>query len=246
MKETSDDTISLRGTGIVSLRQPKKGNRFTLDSLLLADFCQLKPRDRVLEPGTGTGIISLLLAKKFPFIRITALEVQPAAADLCRFNITQNNLDNRIRLVEQPLESTKTLLRSSVFDVIIANPPYTRSGSGRPSPRADRLLSRHEHLTDLHAWLALQTFLKNRGRYVLVFSADRFADVITALRSNKLEPKRIRFVQTYQRVPAHLVLIEARKAAGVGMQILPPLIVHNTGGGYSEEMQKIYGMKQAT
>jgi tRNA1Val (adenine37-N6)-methyltransferase len=243
VKETSDDTISLRGAGIISLRQPKKGNRFTLDSLLLADFCRIKPRDRVLEPGAGVGIISILLAKKFPLIRVTAVEVQPAAADLCRFNIAQNNLAGRICILEHHIKKLKTLFRASPFDVIIANPPYTRSGTGWQSPRTDRLLSRHEHLTDLNAWIALQTFLKNKGRYLLVFSAFRCAEVISALRANKLEPKRIRFVHSYRNIPAHLVLIEAMKSAGVGLQILSPLIVHKAEGEYSEEMQSIYGME---
>ena len=242
MTEMSVDTISLRGAGIVSLYQPKKGNRFTIDSILLSDFCRIKPRDKVFEAGAGTGIISILLAKKFPLIQITAVEIQPATADLCRLNITRNNLDNRISLIEYHIQKLKTLFKSSTFDVIIANPPYTRSGSGRQSPRTDRLLSRHEALVGLNAWLALQEFLKNKGRYIIVISADRLADVITLFRANKLEPKRMRFVHAYKSVPANLVLIEAMKATGVGLQILPPLIVHESGGKYSEEMQMIYGI----
>jgi tRNA1Val (adenine37-N6)-methyltransferase len=235
------DSISLRGAGIVSLVQPDKGNRFTLDSLLLADFCRIKPRDNVLEPGTGTGIVSILLAKKFPHIYITAVEIQPEAAACCRLNIVQNGLNDRITLLEQHIAQLKKLLRSSSLDVIVANPPYTRSGSGRQSPQTGRLVARHEHLASLDAWFDLQVFLKNKGKYILVFPADRFADVIMSLRTHKLEPKRVRFVHPHEGSAANIVLIEAVKSGGPGMNVLPPFILHEQDNRFSQELMKLYG-----
>jgi tRNA1Val (adenine37-N6)-methyltransferase len=240
VKPISADTISLRGAGIVNITQPAKGQRFTLDSILLADFCRIKQRDAVLEPGVGSGIISILLAKKFPLIRIYAVEIQPSAAALCRRNIMENNLDGRIFLLERHLAQLKKSLKPSSFDVIIANPPYTRSGTGKQSPLGERLLSRHDHLADLNSWFDLHVFLKNKGRYIMVISADRFAEAITLLRAHKLEPKRVRLVHPHKNKPANLALIEAVKSAGVGLTVLPSLIVHRSEGGYSEEMQEIY------
>ncbi|MFA5074122.1 MAG: methyltransferase [Nitrospirota bacterium] len=234
------DTISIYGSGVVSVFQPKKGHRMTLDSLLLADFCRIKKQENVLELGTGTGIISLLLAKKFPHIQITAVEVQPGLANLCRKNITQNNLDSRIILLEQNL--TRRMLPSSSFDVIVANPPYVRKGTGKQGTKDERIFSRHDHLGSLSSWLGLQTVLKNKGRYVLIFPASRSAELVSTLISKKLEPKRMRFIHSHEQKPASCVMIEAVKAAGIGLQVLPPLIVHKKDGTYTEEMKKIYAM----
>ena len=228
---------------MVTVAQQKKGHRFTLDSILLADFCRIKPHDRILEPGTGTGIISLLLAKKCPHARITAVEVQTALADLCRQNIIDNGLDDHIILLEQDIRALKGELKTSIFDVIVANAPYTKSGAGRRSPRPERLLSRHDRGTDIAAWLDLRIFLRNKGRYFLVFPADRLSELISSLHMHRLEPKRIRLVHPYKGKPASLVLIEAVMSAGIGLEVLPPLIVHDAGSGYTEEMRHIYDLQ---
>lgn len=234
------DSISLRGADIVRISQQKKGHRFTLDSLLLADFCRIKPRDRILEPGAGTGVISILLAKNHPSVRITAIEMHPPVAELARMNISHNNLTTRITLLEQDIRTLKRSLQPESFDAIIANPPYTKAGSGRRSPSASRQVARHDESADIGAWLDVQYFLKNKGRYNLVFPAARTAELVSLMRAKNLEPKRARFIHPYQGKPASLVLIEAIKAAGSGLDILPPLIVHEHSGAYSEEMKKIY------
>jgi tRNA1Val (adenine37-N6)-methyltransferase len=243
VRTVTRDSISLQGAGVVTIVQQKKGHRFTLDSILLADFCRIKPRDRILEPGSGTGIISLLLAKKYPHVRITAVEIQTALADLCRQNIIDNGLDDHIILIEQDIRALKGELKTSTFDVIVANAPYTKSGAGRQSPRSERLLSRHDRGTDIATWLDLRIFLKNRGRYFLVFPADRLSELISSLRMHRLEPKRLRLVHPYYGKPASLVLIEAVRSAGIGLEVLPPLIVHDAGSGYTEEMRHIYGLQ---
>ncbi len=242
MDSVSHDSISLRGAGIVTVLQQKKGARFNLDSLLLADFCRIKPWDQVLEPGAGTGIVALLLAKKFPRIHITAVELQNPAARLCRRNIEENQLEQRIKLFELDLRTLKRTLKASSLDVIVANPPYTRTGSGRQSPAPERQSSRHDRHGDLGCWLDLQRFLKNKGRYYLVFPADRLADLIASLRSRSLEPKRLRFVHPFKDEPASVVLLETVKAAGTGLQVLPPLVIHESGGGYTDEMKEMYGL----
>jgi tRNA1Val (adenine37-N6)-methyltransferase len=235
------DSISLRSAGIVSITQQKKGFRFTLDSLLLADFCRIKPRDRVLEPGAGTGVISLLLAKKFPQARFVADEVEPGAYELLLRNIEDNGLAENIVPVNRDIRVLGSSISPHAFDVIVANPPYTKDGAGRTSPYPDRHLARQGQTAPLFAWLDLKDLLKNKGRYFLVFPASRAAELVSLLRTRDLEPKRLRFVHPYMNKPASLVLVEAMRSAGIGLDVLPPLVVHERDGGYTEQVREIYG-----
>jgi tRNA1Val (adenine37-N6)-methyltransferase len=237
----SRDSISLRDAGIVSITQQKKGVRFTLDSLLLADFCRIKQRDRVLEPGAGTGIISLLLAKKFPNARFVADELEPGAYELLIQNIKDNALTENIKPINADICDLTSSLPPHPFDVIVANPPYTKAGAGRTSPFPDRQLARLAQTAPIDAWLDLKDLLKNKGRYFLVLPASRAAELVTLLRKRDLEPKRLRFVHPSLHKPASLALVEAIRSAGIGLDVLPPLIVHEQDGGYTEEVRDIYG-----
>jgi tRNA1Val (adenine37-N6)-methyltransferase len=239
---TTHDSIALRGAGIVQVAQPAKGHRFTVDSILLADFCRIKPKDRVLEPGAGTGVISLLLAKKHPRAVFTAVEVQPQLADLCKKNIVDNSLDGRTTVLAQDLRRMNRTLTLGSFSVIVANPPYIKEGTGRTSPHAARQIARHDRAASLESWLNLHRFLKNNGKYFLVFPAARLAELAALMKQRKLEPKRLRLVHPYLDKPASLVLLESVKEAGSGMEVLPPLIVHEPDGGYTKEMREIYGI----
>jgi len=242
VSEGTDDSIVLRGAGLVSIRQPKKGFRFTLDSLLLADFCRIRPRDRVLEPGAGTGIISIVLAKKFPSARFVADEIEPQTYRLLCLNIERNRLLNAITPIEWDLRYLNRSMVSETFDVIVANPPYIKQGTGRTSPSPARQSARHDQAAVLAAWLNLQGLLKNKGRFFLVFPANRGAEVLSHLRENNLEPKRVRSVHPFADKPASLLLIESVKGAGIGLEVMPPLIVHEYDGGHTDELKEIYGM----
>lgn len=240
MTGVTRDSISLRNAGVVTIVQQEKGNRFTQDSLLLADFCRIKTRDRVLEPGAGTGIVSLLLAKKYPQATFVADEVEPAAYQLLCQNIKNNGLSDRIIHVDRDIKYLNRAIAPNAFNVIVANPPYTGSGTGKTSPFAERQLARQDHGASLQAWLNLQTLLKPKGRFFLVFPASRLAELISLLKERKLEPKRLRFVHPYADKPASLVLIEALKTGRQGLEVLAPLVVHEKTGGYSEEMRQLF------
>jgi tRNA1Val (adenine37-N6)-methyltransferase len=238
----TDDTIALRGAGVIRITQPAKGQRVTLDSILLADFCRIKPKDRVLEPGAGTGVITLLLAKKHPRAVFTAVEVQPQLADLCKQNIVDNSLEARTTVFTQDLRRLGRTLTRGSFSVIVANPPYIKEGTGRTSPHAARQIARHDHAASLESWLNLHSFLKNGGRYCLVFPAARLAELVVLMKRRKLEPKRLRLVHPFQDKPASIALIEAVKGGGTGIEVSPPLVIHNVGGGYTDELKQIYGL----
>ena len=241
MTAGTNDSMVLRGAGLVNICQPKKGFRFTLDSLLLADFCRIKPRDRVLEPGAGTGIISIALAKKFPSARFVADEVEPQIYNFLRLNVEQNGLLDAITTIERNLRYLSRSMAPETFDVIVANPPYVKQGTGRTSPSPERHHARQDQAASLAAWLNLQGLLKNRGRYFLVFPASRAAELLSRLRENNLEPKRLRCVHPFADKPASLLLIESVKGAGTGLEVVPPLIVHEPDGRYTEEMRALYG-----
>ncbi|HYA88913.1 MAG TPA: methyltransferase [Nitrospirota bacterium] len=242
MKAVTHDSISLRGAGIAHITQPKKGARFTLDSILLVDFCSIKPGDIILEPGTGTGIVAILLAKKFPGVTVTAIEIQDVLAELCRENIAQNGLREQIHLIERDIRQLKNTLTPLSFDAIVANPPYRIQGTGKLSPHESRQLSRHDDLTSLENWLDLHRFLKNKARFFLVFPAERLADIIAGLRLRRLEPKRMRLVHSYRTKRASLVLVEAVQSAGPGLEVLAPLVIHESSGDYTVEMRRIYDL----
>ncbi len=212
-----------------------------MDSLLLADFCRIGSPGRILEPGAGTGIISVLLARKFPGARIIAVEVEPQAFNLLRHNILHNGLVDVIMPLDRDIRYLAQSIAPDSFDVIIANPPYTRCGTGKKSPSVERQIARQDQTASLPCWLDLQTLLRDKGTYFLVFPANRAAELMTLLRERGLEPKRLRCVHPFEDKPASLVLIEAIKTKGLGLEILPPLVVHEQGGGYSKEMREIYG-----
>lgn len=241
MKSVTRDSIAMRGAGIVHIAQPAKGHRFTLDSILLADFCRVKPRDRVLEPGAGTGIISLLLAKKHPRSFFYPVEVQDDLHALCKDNRATNDLTN-VDPIQGDIRKLSSLRNPGHFDLLVANPPYVRTGAGRSSPDAGRKIARSDLLARIEFWLDLGKYLKQGGRYTMIFPAARMAELMSLMRERGLEPKRIRLVQPYQDKPASLVLLEAVKEGGIGVEVLPPLLLHDPGGANSREMMDIYGL----
>ena len=236
------DSISLRGAGVVTIIQPKRGVRFTLDSLLLADFCRIKSRDRVLEPGAGTGVISILLAKKHPRSLLYPVEIQPELVLLCEQNRIGNSVEHNVIQVKRDIRRLSQSIAPGGFDVVVTNPPYTKLGAGKKSLLPERQMARQDQLGRIEFWLNLQTFLKQRGRYNLVFPASRLAELVSLMRERGLEPKRLRFVHPKEHKPASLVLIEAVKSAGPGLIVLPPLVVHEPDGSYKEDVRSMYGM----
>ncbi len=242
MITVTHDSIALRGAGILHISQPKKGHRFTLDSILLADFCRVRPTEQVLEPGAGTGIISIALAKKHPRSLFYPVEIQPELVELCKTNLQDNELARNISTVTCDIRRLSRSFSPSHFDVIVTNPPYTKLGTGKASPLPGRQASRQDQLGRIEFWLDLQTFLKQGGRYAVVFPAGRLAELLSLLREHGLEPKRLRLVYPKAQKPASLALVEAVKSGGEGMDVLSPLIVHEQDGSYTQEIRDIYEM----
>lgn len=239
MNRVTRDSISLREAGVVTISQPLTGHRFTLDSLLLADFCRIRTKDRVLEPGAGVGTISLLLAKKHPSALFYPIEIQENLYALCTENSLANLLENVIPIHHDIRRLSRAIVPGH-FDALAVNPPFFKAGAGRSSPDAGRNTARQDVLAQIEFWLDLQKFLKQGGRYFVVFPAARLAEMLSLMRERTLEPKRIRLVHPYEDKPASIALIEAVNKGRTGMEVLPPLIVHGPDGKYTQEMKDLY------
>ncbi len=228
--------------GRLSCRQPRRGYRYSLDAVLLAHFLVPKRRDRILDLCAGCGIVSLLLAYRWPEIRLTALEVQPRLAGLIRENSETNGLSGRMEAVTGDCRRIGELLAPGSFDCLVCNPPYRRLASGRQNPHSEEAIARHELRADLETVLAAAAHaLRTGGRAVFVYPAARAASLLAGLAAHAFAAKRLRVVHSHPGDQGRLVLVEAAKNGGEGLTILPPLHVYqHRGGEYTAEMAAFY------
>ncbi|GAB6082635.1 methyltransferase [Desulfuromonas carbonis] len=232
----------MRSAGL-GLIQARKGYRFSLDPLLVVTFADFKKGDRVADLGTGSGVIPLLVARRCASTRVVGIEVQADLADRARRSVALNQMTGQITIVAGDLRQSQPELPSQSFDVVLANPPYRRPGSGRVAPGVERAAARHELAGGLEDFLAAAArLLRDGGRFYLVFLAERLAELFVSMRQHQLEPKRLRSVHGRSGDPARMVLVEGRKRGGAGLVIEAPLFIYD-GEEYSAEVQAIYAGK---
>ncbi len=222
----ADETLdSLFGLKII---QKKHGYRYSQDSVQLADFVELKSKDCVIELGTGCGIISLILAKKQPDIRIAGLEIQESLAQLARRNVKLNGLENRVEIIEGDIREVMKIFSESLFDCVVTNPPYRKVRAGLISPHSEKAVARHEILCNMEDVIkAIQYLLKSLGRGVCAYPPARFAELILKTRRKGLGLRRIQFVYPNPDERAELVMVEFIKDRKPELQVLPPLFSCN-------------------
>jgi tRNA1Val (adenine37-N6)-methyltransferase len=236
-----DETLDKLRLGGLKIIQEKKGYRFSLDPILLCAFAEMREGDRVADLGTGSGIIPLLLARKTSVAQIVGVENQPSMAHRARRNVLLNELADRVEIREADIRQIPDLLPAQSFGVVLTNPPFRRGGTGRMAPLPERAAARHELAGGLRDFLRAAAFLlKDGGRIYLVYLAERLAELLTTMREERLEPKRLRCVHSRRGEDARMVLVEGRKRGKAGMRVEPPLIVYS-GEGYSPEILEIYG-----
>lgn len=214
---------------------------FSVDAVLLAHFATVRRGDRVIDLGTGGGVIPLLLAARHPEAHITGLEIQPETAEMAARSVAHNRLEQRVQIDCGDYRLLGRTYGDGRFDLVTLNPPYWEASRGNLSPAAQRASARHELCGSLaEAVAAAEHGVRFGGRAALVFLAERLTDLLVTLRQHRLEPKRLRMVHTRPDRTAHLVLVEAVKGGGVGMKVEPPLVIYQEGQRYSAEMQAIY------
>lgn len=217
---------------------------FALDAVLLAHFVTVRRRQRVLDLGTGGGIIPLLLSALHEGLHITGLEIQPETADMAARSIALNRLESHVRIDCGDYKQVASLYGHGQFEVVTSNPPYRERGRGLVSPSDSRAAARHELQGSLSEVVqAAAIAVKFGGKVAVVFLAERLADLVATMREHQLEPKRLRMVHPREGRPANLLLMEAVKGGGVGLSIEPPLFVYREGQNFTDEMLRIYGMR---
>ncbi len=204
----------------VQIIQPKTGNRFTTDSVLLARLSTPKKNAKVIELGTGCGIVSIILSKRIPSLIITAVELQDEMAKLAERNVLLNNMKAKISVLNRDIRDLSKLLPSAQFDYIVTNPPYRSQSSGLTSPDRIKSVSNHEFSVTINDIMEVsQRLLKVRGRISLIYISDRLADLISVMRRYRIEPKEIRCITTGKEGVVRFVWVEGVREGNPGLKM---------------------------
>lgn len=240
MVQNNNETLDDLENGY-SIFQRRDGFRFGIDAVLLSDFAKCGA-NRLMDLCTGTGIVAILLAAKTDIPRIDAVELQPEIAEMAQRSAAYNKLNGRVHIRCADLKDAPAIYGKSIFDAVTVNPPYMKSGAGLTNDDDIKLISRHEVRCTLDDVVRVSAdLLKTRGRLFMVHRPQRLADVMYAMRSYKIEPKRMRLVAPTFGKEANLVLIEGVKNGGSELRLMPTLYVYDENGAYTKEIDTIYG-----
>lgn len=236
------DDLQINGLKII---QNKDKFCFGIDSVLLADFAKnMKKNANILDLGTGTGILAILLTAKVHVNKIIGIEIQEEMAEMARRSIELNNLENKITILNQDIRHMDEILETYKYDVIITNPPYMKKNTGLKNEDESKLISRHEVECTLDDIARISTkLLKDNGEIYMVHRPDRLVDIMEKFRKFRLEIKEMRVVYSKFGTQANLILIKAVKNGRPFLKIHNPLYVYNEYGKYTDEILKIYNKK---
>ena len=231
----------LQRNGYQIIQNPEKFC-FGMDAVLLSGFCHLKEGDKVLDLGTGTGIIPILLEAKTKAAHLTGLEIQEESADMASRSVLLNHLSHKITIIQGDIKEAKSLFPAASFDAITCNPPYMIGNHGIKNPEAPKAIARHEILCNLEDVISQAAYLlKPGGNFFLVHRPFRLVEIFATLTKYKLEPKRMQLVHPFVNQEPNMVLIDAAKGGKQRITVEPPLIVYNKDGSYTDEIYQIYG-----
>lgn len=245
----------------VHVYQNENGYRFSVDALLLYSFVRMQRVKKIADLGAGSGIIGLLLAKKYNNASICLVELQESLAMLAKQNIILNNLADRVNVLKADIKdlhrrlSEIYILRSQAsdqetsfdcllpenFDLVVSNPPFRKTETGLISLGDEKAIARHEIMLALKDIIKTSSYLlKHHGRLCIIHLPERLAEILQTLSENALEPKRLRFVYSTVSSEAKMMLIEAVKGGRTGLKIEKPLLIYTEDGSYTKEMREIY------
>lgn len=216
---------------------------FSLDSLLVSEFASItKYTNKIVDLGTGNGVIPLFLSKKTK-AQITGIEIQEISSDLAKRNVQLNNLEDQISIINDDMKNWRKYFRNNSIDMVISNPPFFKfDGNEKQLNDLTQLtLARHEISITLEEIIqTASNLLKDKGHFALVHRVDRFMDIIENMKKYDIEPKKIQFCHTKINKEGKILLVEGIKYGKPGLRILPPLIAHDDDGQYSAEVLEMF------
>lgn len=223
--------------------QLKDGFRFGTDTFLLADFVRIKGKEKLIDLGTGCGVIPILLLLKYGEISAVGIDVAEENVELARKNAEINNVEERFQVLKLNVKEVSKVFKPHSFDIVVTNPPFIEVGKGSISKGSLRALARQEIEAKLEDFMRAAGFLlKNRGRFYLLLPVHRFTDAIFLMRENRIEPKRLRFLYPCFGREANLFLVEGVKGGGKGIVVEPPLTIYSDckEKTYTNEVERKY------
>lgn len=222
--------------------QDKDGFCFGIDSVLLSDFAkEIRSKSIVLDLGTGNGVLGILLCGKTNLSKIYGVEIQEDIATIAQKSINLNKLNNRFEIINDNIKNLNSYFKNDSIDAIISNPPYKKDNSGLKNESQKKLIARHEITANLEDFISVSSkLLKSNGSLYMVHRPERLADLFYLLKKYKLEPKKLRFVQSFTNSKPEFFLIKATKNANSFLNVEQPLIIYNSDGNYTDEILKIY------
>jgi tRNA1Val (adenine37-N6)-methyltransferase len=227
--------------GRLRIKQPRRGYRFSIDAIIVAHHADPRPGDRVVDLGSGCGIVPMILTYRHPDLQIYGIEVQDELAAISEQNISDNHLDDRISILHLDMNNLKTTMISGPADLVISNPPYRKTQAGRINPDQQRAVARHEiraTLKDLTQ--TARRILRPFGHFLTIYTADRMTDLFSQLRFASLEPKFLRTIHSTRRSEAKLILVDALKGGSPGLKVGPSLVIYQEDGSYTAEVDKMF------
>lgn len=237
------DDLEYKGLKII---QNTEGFCFGIDSILLSDFAKnIKKDSKVIDLGTGTGIIGILLCAKTEISHMIGVEIQQEVYDMAKRNIRLNELEEKFTLMNINIKELENRQEIGKFDAVVTNPPYKKENTGIQNENEKKLISRHEITANLEDFIKVSSqLLKDKKDLYMVHRPDRLVDIIELLRKYKLEPKKLRLVYPKPEREPNLLLIKATKNARPFLKVEKPLYVYKESGEYTDEILKIYGKEK--
>lgn len=233
------DDLQRNGYQII---QKKDGFCFGMDAVLLSGFAAVKPGEKAIDLGTGTGIIPILLEAKYEGEHYTGLEIQDEVAEMAARSVALNHLEEKVSIVKGDIKEASRLFGAASFDVVTSNPPYINDSHGLKNPDLPKAIARHEVLCTLDdVAREAAKLLRPGGRFYMVHRPHRLIEIITALTKYKLEPKRMKMVHPFVDKEANMVLIEAVRGGKSMIKVEAPIVVYREPGVYTQEIYDIYG-----
>ncbi len=239
MKDISprdDETLDALSCGSLCVLQKKQGYRYSLDAYLLSAFVDERPGTGVLDIGSGSGVISILLAAVKGLL-VTGVEIQEPMAEMSRRSVALAGLQERVRIVNADFRD----YNGPGTDVVVVNPPYRPVRAGRLNPDQGKAVARHEILLDLDTLLdKAYNSLNQGGRFYIVYPVWRLPDLMECMRSRRIEPKNLVLVHSTRESTADICLVRGIRDAGKELLVSRPFIVFKQEGIYSEEMDDVF------